>query len=330
MERKYDLISLGEPLLRLSPPGFRQIRVADSFDVRIVGSQLNVAANCARLGMNTAFLTKLPDSPLGELVLDNCRAYGVDASHIKLITGAKMGATYVEFSVAPRAPKAIYDRAGSAASTVSTCDFDWEKLAAQTSCLYTDGIFPGLSASCRESTMAFIAAGRSNGCLTGFDLNYREHLWNPETARSVWSEILPDIDILVINRNVSELVFGYRGSDEELMHRYHDDFGCKEVCFTSRMMDGLQRGGWQSKALSDGKIYYGTDREFDIVDRYGTGDAWFSGLLCGYLSKGIQYGLDLGNAVCALAHTVEGDIISFSRPDAESIMNGSIELSLKR
>ena len=225
MIRKYDLISLGEPLLRLSPPGFRPIRAADSFDVRIVGSQLNVAANCARLGMNTAFLSKLPNSPLGELALDNCRAYGVDVAHIKLVDDAKMGITYVEFSVAPRAPKAIYDRAGSAASTISEDDFEWDKLAAQTSCLYTDGIFPGLSKSCKKSTLEFIAAGRKNGCLTGFDLNYRAHLWTPETARTVWSQILPDIDFLVTNRNVSELVFGYRGNDEELMRHYHEDFG---------------------------------------------------------------------------------------------------------
>ena len=330
MKRKYELISLGEPLLRLSPPGFRQIRATASLDLRVVGSQLNVAANCARLGISAAFLTKLPDSPLGELVLDNCRAYGVDVSHILLIPGARMGATYVEFSVAPRVPQALYDRAGSAASTVCVGDFRWDELAAQATCLYTDGIFPGLSESCRESARAFVAAGRKHGCLTCFDLNYRAHLWTPEAACQAWSEILPEIDLLVTNRNVSEQVFGYQGTDDDLMRRYQDAFGCKTVCFTSRDMEGLQKGGWHSQALAEGKVYRGDDLTFDIVDRYGTGDAWFSGFLCGFLSNGVQYGLDLGNAVCALAHTVEGDVISFSRRDAESIMGGVVELSLKR
>ncbi len=330
MGRKYDLISLGEPLLRLSPPEFRPIRATDSFDVRIVGSQLNVSANCARLGMQTAFLTKLPDSPLGELVLDNCRAYGVDVSNIPLISGSRMGTTYVEFSVAPRQPKVVYDRTDSAASTVAVGDFDWDMLASQTSCLYTDGIFPGLSDSCRQSTAAFVAAGRRHNCIIGFDLNFRSHLWTPAAALASWSELLPNIDLLVTNRNVSEQVFGFSGSDEELMRRFHREFGCKVVCFTSRDMDGLQKGGWHSKALADGMIYHGVDCEFDIIDRYGTGDAWFSGFLSGYLSDGVQYGLDLGNAVCALAHTVNGDVISFSRRDAENIMGGKVELSLKR
>ena len=112
---RYDVVTLGEPLLRLSPPGKCQLRRTSSLHLYVVGSQLNVAANLARLGRRTAFLTKLPDNPLGLLALDACRSYGIDVSHIRLVPGGKMGVTYVEFSASPRAPLAVYDRAGSAA-----------------------------------------------------------------------------------------------------------------------------------------------------------------------------------------------------------------------
>src|SRR4030042_4290787 len=231
---QYDLISLGEPLLRFAPPNLGQLRRTPSLKLLAVGSQLNVAANLARLGKTTAFLTKLPDNPLGALVVCSCRSYGVDVSHIKFVPCGKMGVTYVEFSGAPRTPVAIYDRAGSAASTVSPDDFDWDCLLANTRFAYTDGIFPGLSPSCRKATSVFLSSARRNGCITCFDVNYREHLWNPDTARDAWSKILPDIDLLVTNRQVSEFIFGYRGSDEELMRSYAGHFGCKVVCLTNR------------------------------------------------------------------------------------------------
>ena len=100
----YDLVTLGEPLLRLSPPRFERLRRATTLDARVVGSQLNVAANLARLGMQTALVTRLPDGPLGQLALDTIAGYGVDTSLIELVPAGKLGATYVEFSAAPRPP----------------------------------------------------------------------------------------------------------------------------------------------------------------------------------------------------------------------------------
>jgi 2-dehydro-3-deoxygluconokinase len=329
-KKRYDLITLGEPLLRLSPPGFEQLRRTASLNIHIVGSQLNVAANLARLGKSTAFLTRLPSGPLGLLAKDACSSYGVDVSHIDFEEGGKMGVTYVEFSVAPRAPRAVYDRAGSSASKTTAKTFDWNELARETAFVYTDGIFPGLSESCREATAEFIGAAKRQGATTCFDVNYREHLWTPTKAKEAWSKILPEIDILVINRGVSEGIFGYTGTDEELMKKYAGDFGCKVVCLTSREILGLQRGGWNSMAYCEGKIHKGHKQEFDIADRYGTGDAWFAGFLYGYMEKDIDEGLNFGNAMCALAHTIVGDIVHVEPGDVKAIMNNHADLRVKR
>jgi len=328
---KYDLVSIGEPLLRLSPKKFCQLRRANSLDLYVVGSQLNVAANIARLGKRTAFLTKLPYNPLGFLVLDACRSYGIDTSHIKMIPESKIGVTYVEFSVAPRPPVAIYDRKGSAASTINVDDFSWEEILSETRFAYTDGIFTGLGPSCLDASLKFFETAKSNSRETCFDVNYREHLWTPSDARNAWVKILPYIDILVTNRSISEFIFGYSGTDEELMGQYAQQFGCKIVCLTRREIYGLQHGAWISKALMSGQIFNGRRMEFDIVDRYGTGDAWLSGFIYGYGERNdIEFALNFGNALCALAHTIEGDIAHVTPEDVIALMDKKTDLRLRR
>jgi len=329
-ERKYRFVSLGEALLRLSPPRFTQLRKASSLDVVVVGSQPNVASNLARLGWRTAFLSKLPNNSLGRMVIDALLGYGVDTSHIKMVDGGKMGVTYVEFSAAPRTPLALYDRSGSTASSIAPEDFPWESLLCQTQFAFTDGIFPGLSASCRAASKAFLQAAKKAGCMVYFDVNYREHLWDPKSAREAWSQLLPNVDILITNRNVSENVFNFEGPDKKIMKSYADEFGCSVVCFTKRKSHSMFRGSFKSYAFSEGAVVEGLAQEFDIIDRYGTGDAWAAGFLYGYEQKGVKYGLDFANALLALSHTTFGDIAHFTPEQVLAVMNGTDGLSVRR
>lgn len=326
----YDLISLGEVMLRLAPPKFERLRCAKSFDVHVAGSQLNVAANLARLGKKTAFVSKLPANDLGFLARDVCMSYGVDISHLKLVPQTRMGLNYVEFGATPRVGVAVYDRAGSAASTITIKDFAWEELLKKARLAFTDGIFPGLSDSCGETALEFLKTARRLGCTTCFDVNFREHLWTEEKAREVWKGLFGYIDILVTNRSVSESIFGYSGSDEEILARYQDEFGCKVTCFTSREIFGVFQGAWSSLALHDGNITRGIRCEFDIVDRFGTGDAWFAGFLYGYLEGDTEFALNFGNSLCALAHTIEGDVIQVSVEDVLAHLGNRWDMRIRR
>ena len=333
VEKQYDLVSLGEPLLRLSPPGFGQLRRATSLNACVVSSQLNVAADLARLGRKTVFLTKLPDNPLGLLALDACRSYGVDVSHIKIVPEGRMGVTYVEFSAAPRVPVAVYDRAGSAASTIGPADFDWEKILERSTFAYTDGIFPGLSASCMDAAIAYLSTAKQVGCTVCFDVNYREHLWRPESAREAWLRLLPYVDILVTNRAVSQLVLGYDGSDEDILRSYIDNFGCRVACLTKRQVSETSQGAWESFALTaEGVSATGNCYTYDVVDRYGTGDAWFAGFIYAYAchERGLEYALSFGNAMCALAHTVDTDIAHLTVDQIESLINHPEQRDVRR
>ncbi len=326
----YDLVSLGEVMLRMSPPRYQRLRRTRTLEVVVCGSQLNVAANLARLGRKTAFVTKLPANELGLLALDDCRGYGVDVSHIQLVPGTRMGINYVEFSGAPRPGTAVYDRQHSAASTIAPGDFAWDLILQGTTLAYTDGIFLGLSPSCREVALEFVGAAKQQQCTVCFDTNYREHLWTPSEARQAWSRFLPYVDVLVTNGWVSQNVFEYEGTEAEMAVHYTREFGCRVVCLTSRESNGLWRGAWNSLAVSEGQTYVGQRVEFEIVDRFGTGDAWFAGFLYGYLQGDIEMALNFGNTLCAMAHTIEGDVVHVSADEVKALWETGYDLRIRR
>lgn len=326
----YDLVSLGEVMLRMAPPKYERLRRARQLNVEVAGAQLNIAANMARLGKRSAFVSKLPDHELGVLAYDTCAAYGVDMRYVQMVADARMGINFLEFTATPRVGVTIFDRRGSAASSITAADFDWAAIVAQTRIAHTDGIVPGLSAGCREATQAYLSAARAAGCITSFDVNYREHLWTPEGARDCWETLLPLVDIVVTSRSVSELVFGFTGSDEDIMRQYQARFGQKLVCLTQREIMGVLSGAWSSQGLYEGRVVQGRRYTFDVVDRFGTGDAFFAGLLYGYLEGDVQFALDFGNAACALSHTIEGDVAQFSAAEVLPLLNETIDLRVKR
>ncbi|HVO42536.1 MAG TPA: PfkB family carbohydrate kinase, partial [Aggregatilineales bacterium] len=234
------------------------------------------------------------------------------------------------FGATPRVGVTIFDRQGSAASKLGPDDFDWDVFLKTSRAAHTDGIFPGLSDSCRAAAAAYLQAARRNGCLTTFDLNYREHLWTEKSARQCWETLLPYVDVLVTNRSASEAVFDFRGTDEAILSAYKAAFGCKVICLTSREIPGILRGAWSSQALVDGQVIQGPRFEFDVIDRFGTGDAFLAGLVYGYLEQDAAFGLAFGNAACALAHTIEGDVVQFSAAEVLPLLNDKHDLRVRR
>jgi 2-dehydro-3-deoxygluconokinase len=315
-----DLVSLGEIMLRYSPPRYKRLRQARSLDVNVCGAQFNVAANLASLGKHSMFVTKLPANELGLLAQSMAVGLGVDMSHVQFVPGARMGVIYVDFAVEPRRSQHIYDRENSAASTLGPQDFDWSHILAGARLAHVDGIFPGVSHSCHDATLAYLDAARAVGCTVCFDVNYRETIWRPEQAKSVFEDILGKVDILVTNRSISESLFGYDGDDLSLMSRYRDRFGCQVVCLTYREMESASRGQWRSVALCQDQLLQGRRIAFEVVDRFGAGDAFVAGLLCGYLAGDVQWGLDLGDAMCALSHTTEGDAAGVSLEEVKAVL----------
>ena len=319
----YDVVTVGEGMLRLSPPRYERIRRMRTLDVHMCGSQGNVACNIARLGLKTAFVTKLPENALGLLAKDHYMSCGVDASHIQLIPARTAGGQLPRIRRhAAGQRRGLRPQSQRAASTIAPGDFAWDEILAGARLAYTDGIFPGLSTNCRGAAVEFVAAAKRNRCLVGFDVNYREHLWSPEEARKVMSEIIPSVDILITTQWDSETVFGYRGSYEEIIRRFHKDFGCPIVAITLREVYDVLRGAWNTMVLHEGKVLLGQKYEIDVIDRFGAGDSWGSGFLYAYLTKhDVEYAMNFGNAVCALHHTIPGDVVQVTPKEVETLMN---------
>ena len=317
----YDIVTVGEGMLRLSPPPYERLRRARTLDLNVCGSQGNVACNAARLGMKAAFVTQVPDNALGLLLKDHYASCAVDTAHIKTVKDSRAGVNYIEFGSTPRPSAVVYDRARSAASEIGPDGFDWEAILEGARLAYTDGIFPGLSASCREAAFEFIAAARRQGCLVAFDVNYREHLWPPREARDVLAKIIESVDVLISSRWHAETVFGYTGSDEEIMRRFHEAFGCSVVAMTLREDHDVRHGTWNAAVLYKNKVYQGHGYEVDLIDRFGGGDAWSAGFFFGYLRNGdVKYAMNFGNALCALNHTFPGDVAHVSPREVEALM----------
>jgi 2-dehydro-3-deoxygluconokinase len=326
----YDIVSLGEMMLCLSAPKYQRLRHTTSLNVRVCGAQFNIAANFASLGRKSAFLTALPANEMGYLAESIGAGYGVDMSHTVFLDEARMGLIFLEYGREPRRHSHIYDRGQSAASKISATTFVWPEILSGAKMAYADGILPALNRECRQAIFAYLNAAKEAGCTTCFDVNYRESLWQSAAAAEFYRAILPQVDVLVTGRTFSEDLLGYSGSDEDILRAYQREFGCSTVCLTYRNMQGMTRGSWRSMALSGDQIVNGREFDFAVVDQFGTGDAFFAGFLHGILEKDVRYGLDFGNAFCALAHTIDGDPAIFSRDEVESLLGENYSLITRR
>ena len=274
----YDVVTVGEGMLRLSPPRYERIRRARTLDVHMCGSQGNVACNIARLGLKTAFVTKLPDNALGLLAKDHYMSCGVDASHIKLVPGSRLGVNYIEFGATPRASAVVYDRKGQRRQHDCPRRFRLGRYprgdAAGLYRRHFSGPFRQLpprqpwSSSPRPSGTAAWSASTSTTASTS---------GRRKKPRRCMSEIIQNVDILITTQWDSEIVFGYQGSYEEIIRRFHDDFGCQIVAITLREVYDVLRGAWNTMVLHEGNVLHGQKYDIDVIDRFGAGDSWGSG-----------------------------------------------------
>ena len=321
----YDLVTLGEAMIRLSPPSFRRLEQAESFDVQVGGGELNVAVAAARLGLSAAWVSRLPRQALGRMVANRARLHGVDTSHVVWTDEDRVGLYFTEFGAAPRASLVIYDRAGSATSRLQPGEVDWAQVLAGARWFHTSGITPALSDSCAQVTREAMAAARAAGARTSFDVNYRKRLWSPEQAGRVCTELVARTDVLITTEEDTNVVFGIKGEDyRDIAHQLADRFGFQAVAITIRTNPLVWQNTWTALAYAGGKFYDTRTYTVEIVDRVGAGDAFSGGFIYGWLATDgdIQYALDFGVANSALKHSVPGDLGWTTREEVEALLQG--------
>jgi 2-dehydro-3-deoxygluconokinase len=212
----YDFLTLGETLLRLSPPGVQRLDQARAFEVGIGGSELNVACLLARLGRRTAWVSRIPDGPLGRIIEGEARRHGVDTKFIRHIPGARLGLMFFEAGPAPRNARVIYDRTHSAASEMAYEDAPWEALIAASARVHLSGITPALGPSCRALVAHVAQLAASNRKKVSYDLNYRATLQSPTEARAMLEVVAPHLELFVIAERDARAVLGFAEKAEAL------------------------------------------------------------------------------------------------------------------
>src|SRR6185437_11507185 len=212
----YELLTCGETLLRLSPPGLQRLEQAHLFETGIGGSELNVACVLARLGRRTAWVSRLPEGPLGRIVDGEARRHGVDTRFVRWIPDARLGLMFFEPGPQPRNARVIYDRKHSAAAELGFEDAPWEALIAASARVHLSGITPALGPSCRALVGHVAQLAAAAGKKVSYDLNYRATLTTPYEARAMLDAVAPHLELFVVAERDARAVLGFAEQAEAL------------------------------------------------------------------------------------------------------------------
>ena len=336
------VVTFGEIMLRLTPPDYKRIVQTDSFDIIYGGGEANVAVSLANFGLEAAFVSKLPDNPVGQAALNALRRYGVNTDYI-VRGGNRLGIYYCENGASQRPSNVIYDRAHSAIAEASPDDFDWDKIFEDCEWFHTTGITPALSENMSRITIEAVKAAKKHGVKVSCDLNYRAKLWSKERAGEVMSEIMQYVDVCIANEEDAEMVFGIKsGSDVEkgeinvdgfknVASQLIDRFGLELVGSHLRISHSASDNGWLV-VLYDGKEFV-RSKQYDIhiVDRVGGGDSFAAGLIYSLLKgKELQDAAEFGAAASCLKQTIPGDFNHVSVKEVESLAAGDASGRVKR
>lgn len=319
-----DVVTFGETMIRLAPPDFERLDQATTLKVTVGGSELTVAAGLCRLGLSTAWVSRLPNNALGRMVRNKAREQGVDTSHVVWGDGDRMGLYFVEYGASPRASKVLYDRANSAISRIKPGEIDWSRLLSDARLFHTSGITPALSDSAAMVTEEALKTAKEVGCLVSYDLNYRAKLWSREKAREVQTPFMKWVDILLTTEEDTQRVFGIeRENYNQVAVELAEKFGFKVVTITLRGDPSVWRNTWSAIAYADGTFYDDVTYEIEVVDRVGGGDNYTAGFLYGYLTEGVAKGVRYGNAFSALKQTSWGDLNWTTLEEVEALLKGA-------
>lgn len=295
-----DIVTVGEALLRLSPPQGDRLVTASEFDAYVGGAEANAAVAAAGVGAETAWLSRLPDSPLGRRVVRELHAHGVRTG-VSWTADGRLGTYYLERGTDPRGSEAYYDRAGSAAAEMTPEDLPEAVVRSADTCFVT-GITPALSDSARETTEAALTAARAADTTTAFDPNYRSKLWSEDEAREAYEALLPLVDVLIVARRDAADVLGAPDQPVQMANTLAADYGCETVVLTL--------GDRGALVLNDGEVHEVAAFDTETVDPIGSGDA-LAGAFLAARSRGdpADEALSLGVAAAAIKRTVAGDLL---------------------
>lgn len=321
----YDVVTLGETMLRLTPPDFRLLEQSSTVTMHVAGSESNVAVGLARLGLRVCWLSRLTDNVVGRYLANGIAAHGVDTSHVIWTAEDRVGLYFVEEGRAPRSSHVLYDRRHSAMSLMQPDELPYSVFVeGGARLLHLSGITPALSSSAAATFHAAFERAKSAGWRVSFDLNYRGKLWTEAEARACYERYMPLADIIITPVGDLERIFDMREGEFELLEQLHERYPSATIVLTLGA-DGA------AACAPDGTQYRQPAFPAEQVDRIGGGDAFDAGFLYSYV-RGEDTGTALrwGAAAAALKYTLPGDLPLVNRADVLRLVEGSASTTIIR
>lgn len=344
------IVTFGEIMLRLAPPGYERILQSPSFAATFGGAEANVAVSLAAFGMGARFVTKVPQNPIGLAALAELNKLGVDTSFCAL-GGERLGIYYLEKGAGPRPSLCVYDRKNSSAACAQPADFDWKKILNGAAAFHFTGITPALSKSCAAACLEAAKTARKMGVLVSCDLNYRKKLWTRAQAKKTMTELCRHVDVCILNESDASDVFGIKAARsnvnegkldaagyKDVARQLFERFGFKAVAISQRESYSASVNGWSGlffegpqNASGEPKMYASKKYELQLVDRVGGGDAFAAGIIYSILSKKSgQKTVDFAAASGALQQTIEGDFNRVCVEEVERLAAGDASGRISR
>ena len=342
------VVTCGEIMVRLGAPGYLKLIQSDNFEVSYAGAEANVAVSLSNYGIDTEYITCLPDNPIAERCIMDLRGHKVGVEHIQR-SGKRIGILYLETGSNARPSKVYYDREDSSFETIEIGSIDWHDILKDATWFHWTGITPALSENAAAECLKAIKTANELGVTVSCDINYRGNLWRyGKSASEVMLELVAGADIILGNEEDCEKVFGIKpqGFDasntcgmvdqgsfisvcQQMMHKFPR---CKKMAVTLRGAINANHNTWGG-VLYDGNHLIESRRYdiTDIVDRVGGGDSFMGGLIYGLLHyKDDKQALEFATAASCLKHTLKGDFNWVTVNDVENLMNGDISGRVKR
>src|SRR5215467_5548353 len=339
------VVTFGEIMLRLSPPGFERLLQSPGFVATFGGGEANVAVSLAHFGVESQYVTRVPAHAIGDAAIRALRAEGVGTGAI-VRGGDRLGIYFSEAGASQRASTVIYDRAGSSISTMTADAVAWDSVMTGAAWFHVTGITPALGERAAAATCAAVAAAKRAGARVSVDLNYRKKLWTPAQAQAVMRPMMRSVDVVIANEEDLQAVLGVgvEGADPEsgaldpmayrdAAARVSREFGPRLVAVTLRESVSASDNGWSAVLWDDeGATMHRSQRyAVRVVDRIGGGDSFAAGLIYALATgRALDAALRFAVAASALKHTVPGDFNRVNVAEVDALAAGDASGRVQR
>ena len=341
----HKVVTFGELMLRLSPPGFERLFQSPLLSATFGGGEANVAASLAQFGLRSCYVTCLPAQAIGDGAMRALRAEGIDTSYV-VRSGSRLGVYFAETGASQRAGTVIYDRAQSAISEIAPEAVKWDEVMSGATWFHVTGITPALGAKAAAATEAAIAAAKRAGARVSVDLNYRKKLWSESQAQATMRPLMRNVDVVIANEEDLQAVLGVQvaGADVQAgaldvagyraaAERVTREFGPSIVAVTLRESLSASDNAWSAVLWDSASATMLQSQRYlvRLVDRIGGGDSFAAGLIYAMLAnRPLDAALRFAVAASALKQTIPGDFNRASVAEVDALAGGDASGRVQR